>query len=158
MGPLPYMWSVVDWKVITRRMTVLWNITPARSCVHSLWYWQYHIISHHHHQILSLLMKYRAPMKASMHWGLQLSPWPHSLTLSHHLSFFATFSSACLSFHIPEDSNLTQFSLLLLYLYVTCVQSNSIFIFLSDFLLTSIISQIMQIVLLTAVRTSDLAR
>ena len=36
----------------------------------------------------------------------------------------------------PEDSNLMQFSLLLLFLYVMCVQSNSIFFFLSDFLLT----------------------
>jgi len=49
----------------------------------------------------------------------------------------ATFSSAYLFFYIPEDSSLMQFSLLLLFLYVMCVQSNSIFFFLSDFLLTS---------------------
>jgi len=42
------------------------------------------------------------------------------------------------SIDFPEDSNLMQFSLLLLFLYVMCVQFNSIFFFLSDFLLTSL--------------------
>ena len=78
--------------------------------------------------------------RASRHCGLQLSPWPRSMIylcfLSHPLLSFAAFSSACL-FCIPEDFNLMQFSLLLLFLYVMCVQSNSIFFFLSDFLLTS---------------------
>ena len=81
------------------------------------------------------------PWRASMHCGLQLSPWPHSMiflcSLSHPLLSFATFSLACLSFYIPEDSNIMQFSLLLLFLYVMCVRFNSIFFFLSDFLLTS---------------------
>ena len=58
------------------------------------------------------------PRRASRHRGLQLSPWPRSTIflcfLSHPLLSFATFSSAYLSFHIPEDSNLMQFSLLLL--------------------------------------------
>jgi len=81
------------------------------------------------------------PRRASRHCCLQLSPWPCPMIflclLSHSLLPFATFSSACLSFCIPEDSNLMQFSILLLFLYVTCVQSSSIFLFVSDFLLTS---------------------
>ena len=44
-------------------------------------------------------------------------------------------SSAYLFFYIPEDSNLIQFSLLLQLLCVLCVQSNSVFFFLSDVLL-----------------------
>jgi len=95
----------------------------------------------HHHQILSLLVHHRASMNSPTHCGLQLSPWPRSTIslcfLSHPLLPFATFSSAYLSFCIPEDSNPMQCSLLLLILYVTCVQSNSIFISLSDFLLIS---------------------
>ena len=81
------------------------------------------------------------PWRASRHCGLQLSSWPRSMIflcfLSHPILSFATFSLAYLSFYIPEDSNLMQFSLLLLLLYVMCVQSKSIFFFLSDFLLTS---------------------
>ena len=81
------------------------------------------------------------PWRASRHCGLQLSPWPHSMIflcfVSHPLLFFTMFSSAYLSFYIHEDSNRMQFSLLLLFLYVMCVQSNSVFFFLSDFLLTS---------------------
>ena len=77
--------------------------------------------------------------RASRHCSLQLSPWPRSMIflcfLSHPLLSFATFSSACISFYIPEDSTLMQLSLLLLFLYVMCVQSNSIFFFLSYFLL-----------------------
>jgi len=80
------------------------------------------------------------PWRASRHCGLQLSPLPRSMIflcfLSHPLLSFATFSSAYLSY-IPEDSNLMQFPLLLLFLYVMCVQSKSIFFFLSDFLLNS---------------------
>jgi len=72
------------------------------------------------------------PWRASRHCGLQLSAWPRSMIflcfLSHPLLSFITLSSAYLSFYIHEDSNLMQFSLLLLFLYVTCVQSNSIFI------------------------------
>jgi len=45
--------------------------------------------------------------------------------LFHPLLPFATFSSPYLSFYITKDSNLMQFSLLLLFLYVMCVQSNS---------------------------------
>ena len=79
------------------------------------------------------------PWRASRHCGLQLSPWPRSMIflcfLSHPLLSFATFSLAYLSFYIPKDSNLMQLSLLLLFLYVMCVQSNSIFYFLSDYLL-----------------------
>ena len=41
-------------------------------------------------------------------------------------------------FYIPEDSSLMRFCLLLLFLCVMCVQSNSIFLFLLDFLLTSV--------------------
>jgi hypothetical protein len=48
--------------------------------------------------------------------------------LFHPLLSFATFSSAYLFFYIPEDSNLMRFSLLLLLLYVMCVQFNSIFL------------------------------
>ena len=81
------------------------------------------------------------PWRASRHCCLQMSPWPCSMVflwfLFHHFLSFATFCSAYLSFYIPEHSNLVQFSLLLLFLYVMCVQSNSIFFFLSDFLLTS---------------------
>ena len=69
------------------------------------------------------------PWRASRRCGLQLCPWPCSMIflcfLSHPLLSFATFSSACFSC-IPEDSNLMQFSLLLLFLYVMCVQSSSI--------------------------------
>ena len=54
------------------------------------------------------------PWRASRHCGLQLSPWPRSMIflcfLSHPLLPFTTFSSACLFFYIPEDSNLMQFS------------------------------------------------
>ena len=68
--------------------------------------------------------------RASRHCGLQLSLWTRSLILlcflSHPLLFFATFSSAYLSFYIPEDSSLMHFSLLLLFLYIMCVESNSI--------------------------------
>ena len=78
--------------------------------------------------------------RASRHCDIQLSPWPRSMIilcfLSHPLLSFATFSSAYHSFYIAEDSNLIQFSLLLLFLYVMSVQSNSIFFFLSDSLLT----------------------
>ena len=78
--------------------------------------------------------------RASRHCSLQLSPWPHCMiflcVLSHPLLSFTTFSLAYLSY-VLEDSNLMQFFLLLLFLYVMCVQSNSIFFFLSDFLLTS---------------------
>jgi len=103
----------------------------------------YECLIHHHPSIKSLypLCSTGHPFRASMLCGLQLSPWPRSMislcTLSHPLLPFTTFSSACLSFYIPEDSNLMHFSLLLLFLYVMCVQSNSIFFFLSDFLLTS---------------------
>ena len=65
------------------------------------------------------------PWRASRQYGLQLSPWPLSMiilcSLSHPLLSFATFSSAYLSFYIRENSNLMQFSLLLLFLYVMCV-------------------------------------
>ena len=81
------------------------------------------------------------PWRASRHYSLHLSPLPRSMIflcfLSHPLLSFTTFSLAYLSFYIPEDSNLMQFSLLLLFLYVMCVQSNSVFFLLSDFLLTS---------------------
>ena len=66
------------------------------------------------------------PWRASKHCGLQLFPWPHSMIflcfLSQPLLSFAPFSSAYLSFHIPEESNLMQFFLFLLFLYVMCVQ------------------------------------
>ena len=69
------------------------------------------------------------PWRASKRCDLQLSPWPDSMIflyfLFHPLLSFATFSLAYLFFHTPEDSNLMQFSLLLLLLYVICVQSNS---------------------------------
>ena len=77
------------------------------------------------------------PWRASRHCCLQLSPWPRSMIffclLSHPVLSFATFSSVYLSFYIPEDSNLMQFFLLLLFLYIMCVQCNSIFFFLSEF-------------------------
>ena len=81
------------------------------------------------------------PWRNSRHCGLDLPPWPCSMIflcfLAHPLLSFATFSLASLSFDIPEDSSLMQFPLLLLFLYVMCVQSNSIFFFLSDCLLTT---------------------
>jgi len=68
-----------------------------------------------------------------MHYGLQLSPSPRSMIflcfLSHPLLSFATFSLVYVSFYIPEDSNLMQFPLSLLCLYVMCIQSTSIFFF-----------------------------
>ena len=64
------------------------------------------------------------PWRASMHCDLQLSLWPRStiflFLLFHPLLSFATFSSAYLFFHIPNDFNLTRFSLLLLLLCVMC--------------------------------------
>ena len=76
------------------------------------------------------LWSIRHPWRASRHCALQLSPWLLSVIvlcfLSHPVLSIATFSSAYLSFNIPEDSNLMQFSLLLLFLYVMCVQSNSV--------------------------------
>ena len=82
------------------------------------------------------------PWRASEHCNLQLSPWSHSMIfpcfLFHPLLSFATFSSAYLFFYIPEDSSLMQSSLLLLFLCVMCVQSDSIF-FLSEFLLALVI-------------------
>ena len=59
------------------------------------------------------------PWRASRHCILLLSPWTCSMILScflsHPLLSFATFSSAYLSSYIPEDSNVMQFSLLLLF-------------------------------------------
>jgi len=73
------------------------------------------------------------PWRASRHCGLQLPSWPRSMIflcfLSHPLLSFATFSLAYLSLYIPEDSNLMQFSLLLLFLCLMCFQSNSISFF-----------------------------
>jgi len=81
------------------------------------------------------------PCRDSKPCDLQLSPWPHSIIflyfLFRPLLSFAAFSSAYLFFYIPEDSNPVQFSLLLMLLYVMCVLSNSIFFFLSEFLLVS---------------------
>ena len=59
-------------------------------------------------------------------YPLDLIPMIFLCFLSHPLLSFATFSSACLSFCIPEDSNLMQFPLLLLFLYVMCVKSNAV--------------------------------
>jgi hypothetical protein len=65
--------------------------------------------------------------RASKRCDLQLSSWLHSMIflcfLFHPLLSFATFSSACLFFYTPEDSNLMRFSLLILFLYVMCVQN-----------------------------------
>ena len=62
------------------------------------------------------------PWRASRHCGLQLFPWPRSMIflrfLSHPLFSYATFSSVYLSFHIPEDSNLMQFFLLLIRIII----------------------------------------
>ena len=73
--------------------------------------------------------------RPSRHCGLQLSHWPRSIIffcfLSHPLLSFARFSSTCLSFYTPADSNLMQLSQLLLFLYVMCVQSSSIFFLFS---------------------------
>ena len=56
------------------------------------------------------------PWRASKRCDLHPSPWPHSSIflyfLFRPLLSFATFSSAYLFFHIPEDSNPMQFSLL----------------------------------------------
>jgi hypothetical protein len=51
----------------------------------------------------------------------------------HPLLSCATFFSAYLFFYTPEDPNLLRFSLLLLLLYVVCVQSNSISSFYLNF-------------------------
>ena len=105
------------------------------------WSWHYHPQKSANHQILLLPVQHRAFMKSFQAFCLQLVPWPRSMIflcfLFHPLLSFATFSSAYLSLYIPENSNLTWFALLFLFLYVMCVQSNSIFFFLSDFLLTS---------------------
>ena len=85
-------------------------------------------------------MQHRTSMKsfqALQSPAILLTSFHDLLVLLILLLSFTTFSSASLSFCIPEDSNLIQFSLLLLFLYVMCVQSNSTFFFLSDFLLTS---------------------
>ena len=85
----------------------------------------------------TIVHQWRAPTQC----GLQLSPWHRSTiflcSLSHPPLPFATFSSAYLSFYIAEDSNPMQFSLLLPFLYVMCVQSSSIFFLLPDFLFNS---------------------
>jgi hypothetical protein len=79
------------------------------------------------------------PWRASKHCNLQLFPWPHSMIflyfLFHPLLSFTTFSSTYLFFCTPEDSSPMRFSLLLLRLYVMCVQPASISFFLSEFLL-----------------------
>ena len=71
------------------------------------------------------------PRRASKRCDLHLSHWTRSMIflcfLFHPLLTFATFSSAYLFFYTPDDSNLMRISLLLLLLYVMCVQSNSIF-------------------------------
>ena len=51
------------------------------------------------------------PWKVSSHCGTQLRSIIFLYFLSHPPLSFATFSSAYLSFYIPEDSNLMQFSL-----------------------------------------------
>jgi len=97
---------------------------------------------HHHHQVLLLLVEHRVSMKSFQALRSPAIPWPHSMIflflLFHPLMSFATFSSAYLFFYIHENSNLMLFSLLRLLLCVMCVQSNSIFFFLSDFLLASV--------------------
>ena len=83
------------------------------------------------------------PRRASRYCDLQLSLWPRSMIflcfLFEPLFSFATFSSAYLFFCIPDDSSLMRFSLLLLFLFVMCVSNpNAIFLFLFEFLLTSV--------------------
>ena len=95
----------------------------------------------HHYQVLLLLVEHRASMKSFQ--ALQSPAIP--LTLFHVFPVplispsivLCHFSSAYLFVSIPEDFNLMLFSLLLLFLCVMCVQSNSISFFLSDFLLAS---------------------
>ena len=94
-----------------------------------------------HHQILLLLVEHRASMKSFQ--ALRSPPIP--LTSFHDLLVLLISSSIVLC-HVlfglplllyPWGFHLMQFSVLLLFLYVMCVQSNSIFFFSSDFLVTS---------------------
>jgi hypothetical protein len=95
-----------------------------------------------HHQVLLLLVEHMTSMKSFQ--ALRSPAIP--LTSFHDLPAFlisssvvlATFSSAYLFFYTPEDSSLMQFSPLLVLLYLMCVQSSSIFFFLSEFLLASV--------------------
>ena len=93
-------------------------------------YWR----SLYHHQILLLLVEHRASVKSFQTLRSPAIP----LTSYHDLLVLLILSSIVLRhvlFSLPLL--LMQFSLLLLFLYVMCVQSNSIFFFLSDCLLTS---------------------
>jgi len=94
------------------------------------------------HQILLFLVEHRASTKsfqALRSPAIPLTSFHNFLVLLiYPLLSFATFSSAYLFFLITEDSNLMRFSLLLLLPCVMCVQSNSIFFFLSEFLLASV--------------------
>ena len=105
--------------------------------LHKSAYLSFHI--HHHHQILLLLVEHRASMKSFQELRFPFIP----LTSFHDLLVLLISSSIVLrhvlylSVYIPEDFNLMRFSLLLVFLCVMCVQSSSIFFFLSDFLLTS---------------------
>jgi hypothetical protein len=102
---------------------------------------QFSYINHHyhHHQFLFSLWSVGHPWRDSKRCNLQLSPWSHSTIflyfLFRPLLSFTTFSLAYLFFYILEDSNPMQFSLFLLLLYIMCVLSSSIFLFLSEFLL-----------------------
>jgi hypothetical protein len=91
----------------------------------------------HHHQFFLLLVEHRASMRRFQ--ALRSPAIPSTsfhdflYFLFHPLLSLATFSSAYLFFCTPEDSNLMRFSLLLLLLYIMCVQSNSIFSLLSEY-------------------------
>jgi hypothetical protein len=97
------------------------------------------ICHHHHQQVLLLVVEHGIHEELPSVAISSCPPWPHSVIflyfLFHPLLFFAMFSLAYLFFCTPEDSILMQFSLLLLFLDVMCVQSNSIFFFKSEFLL-----------------------
>ena len=79
----------------------------------------------------------RHPWTTPAHFDFQLSHWNRSTIvlcfLSLPLLLFATFPSAYLSSCIPEDFNPMQIFLLLPFLYVMFVQSNSIFSFYPNF-------------------------
>jgi len=82
------------------------------------------------HQIPLLLMEHRASMKSFQALWSPATPLTSFIIflcfLSHPLLSFTTFCLAYLSFYIPEDSNIMQLSLLLLFLCVMCARMNFI--------------------------------
>jgi hypothetical protein len=128
---------VVRWLASQKFRQILCNKLSS-----SLFNNHHHHHHHHHHWVILLLVEHRASVKsfqALRSLAVPLTSFHNLLCfLFHPLLSLATFSSAYLFFYTAEDSNLMRFSLLPLLLYAMCVQSNSIFFFLSKFLLASV--------------------